>query len=121
MARVDEAPEDRDQAPVLLEALIECPHCGIEFDHGFTAAEGDLRARGHVEHADRGRTLPGLLTRPLRSVRGVDIVRALWLGEGGWYSPAEDLNDLGPPAERTIPGPRCRYGTAWEHRERGAN
>lgn len=40
MARVDEAPEDRDQAPLRLSQLVDCPECQTMQEVEFVAPEG---------------------------------------------------------------------------------
>jgi uncharacterized Zn-finger protein len=40
MARIDEDPDTRDQAPLVLENMLDCPECDTTFDHAFTAPPG---------------------------------------------------------------------------------
>lgn len=40
MARIDEEPEDRDQAPLRLSQLVDCGLCGTTQDVLFEAPEG---------------------------------------------------------------------------------
>ncbi len=38
MARIDQAPEDRDRTPLTITNVIDCPSCGEMFDHVFSTA-----------------------------------------------------------------------------------
>jgi transcription elongation factor Elf1 len=40
VARVDVDPEDRDQEPLVLEAIVACPRCGFETDAVFNSDPG---------------------------------------------------------------------------------
>lgn len=56
MARVDEAPEDRDKLSLRLSQIWECPACGTEQDVDFVAPEGvydaeDLTDPPEAEHS----------------------------------------------------------------------
>lgn len=49
MARIDEDPEQRDKAPLVLENVVECPRCEAEFDGLFTAPEGIFEKEDLIE------------------------------------------------------------------------
>lgn len=40
MARIDEAPEDRDKGRLQIDRLLDCAECGSTFDHLFTCPPG---------------------------------------------------------------------------------
>lgn len=49
MARVDEAPEERDQHPLVLSQLEECPNCAELQEVTFQAAEGTYDLEDLIE------------------------------------------------------------------------
>jgi hypothetical protein len=52
LARVDEAPEDRDQTPLHLAQIVECPLCETEFEHLFTADDGVFELEDLVDQPE---------------------------------------------------------------------
>ena len=38
MARIDQAPEERDTTPLTITNVIDCPECGEMFDHIYSTA-----------------------------------------------------------------------------------
>lgn len=49
MVRQDVAPEDRDQQPLQLSAVLDCPDCGTTFEVIFMAPDGVFDAEDLVD------------------------------------------------------------------------
>lgn len=49
MARIDEEPDERDQAPLVLSELQDCPECGTTQDVDYVCPEGIYELEDVVE------------------------------------------------------------------------
>lgn len=72
MARKDEAPEDRDQQPLLLSSLLDCENCEMTFDEVFQAPDGVFEVEDLIDPPSKEVVCPSC---------GHD-----WVAEyGGWH------------------------------------
>lgn len=59
MARIDQAPEDRDSELLRINVFLDCPECDLTFDHTFPPQEGVYENEDLIAPPEDDVTCPG--------------------------------------------------------------